>query len=323
MQKISMNFPAIVSFKIAFIALSTIIIIMLFNRVHQMNTFELKILERLKGPFKADDDEVLQVLKSNYLKEPSSNKYNLSNDHLYKLSKNYFSWPFIHRFTKLLFGKETGKFFIEAGALDGEFLSNTLWLEKDLNWTGLLIEPDPFNYGKLLTKNRKSWTSNSCISSSSYPKKVVFVSRNKRKDLITYNSWVYHGASHEYGYLPNNTDFDFYSASTLTYVSAQCFPLESYLLALNRTVIDYLSLDLQGSEIDIIKRFPFHRFIIRAMVVEHAFENYDKEFVNFITEKGFEFIACGGERDYVFINRSHFQNLNIKKENDCPIQKNI
>ena len=47
-------------------------------------------------------------------------------------------------------------FFIEAGALDGEHLSNTLYMERFLNWTGILIEADPKSYDNLLKRNRKS-----------------------------------------------------------------------------------------------------------------------------------------------------------------------
>ena len=45
-------------------------------------------------------------------------------------------------------------FFVEAGALDGEYLSNTLALEKR-GWTGMLVEPDSNNYQLLLKKHRK------------------------------------------------------------------------------------------------------------------------------------------------------------------------
>ena len=38
---------------------------------------------------------------------------------------------------------KTGGFYVEAGAYDGEELSNTLLFELYRNWTGLLVEPNP------------------------------------------------------------------------------------------------------------------------------------------------------------------------------------
>ena len=60
---------------------------------------------------------------------------------------------------KLFKGKKNG-FFIEAGAFDGQIFSNTLLLEMNYNWTGLLIEPNPEAFQELLTKNRKSYVGN-------------------------------------------------------------------------------------------------------------------------------------------------------------------
>ena len=65
-------------------------------------------------------------------------------------------------------GKKNG-FFIEAGALNGglcqlnlskriipgEGISNTLVFELRHQWTGLLVEANPFAYRELLEKNRK------------------------------------------------------------------------------------------------------------------------------------------------------------------------
>ena len=46
-------------------------------------------------------------------------------------------------------------FFIEAGAGDGELLSNTLHFEMKYGWTGLLVEPNPDFLKKLKPKNRE------------------------------------------------------------------------------------------------------------------------------------------------------------------------
>ena len=51
-----------------------------------------------------------------------------------------------------------GNFFIEAGANDGETISNTVFFELKRNWTGILIEPNPEAFQKLLAKNRQIFT---------------------------------------------------------------------------------------------------------------------------------------------------------------------
>ena len=45
-------------------------------------------------------------------------------------------------------------FFIEAGAYDGEYFSNTLFFELKQRWTGLLIEPNPDAFKRLKKKVR-------------------------------------------------------------------------------------------------------------------------------------------------------------------------
>ena len=56
-----------------------------------------------------------------------------------------------------ILNKKLGGFFIEAGAHDGESISNSLFFELSRNWTGLLVEPNPLTFCKLLTKNRKAY----------------------------------------------------------------------------------------------------------------------------------------------------------------------
>ena len=60
-------------------------------------------------------------------------------------------------------GKTNG-FFIELGACDGLYLSNTLYFEKEKNWNGICIEPNS-SYFSRLCKNRKCLISNDLIYS--------------------------------------------------------------------------------------------------------------------------------------------------------------
>ena len=66
------------------------------------------------------------------------------------------------------------RFFVEAGAYDGEELSNTLYLEIRYNWTGLLVEPNPDYHTSLVGKRRNTWILPHCLSPKKYPVVVDF-----------------------------------------------------------------------------------------------------------------------------------------------------
>ncbi len=44
----------------------------------------------------------------------------------------------------------------------------------------------------------------------------------------------------------------------------ECFPLYSILLAINRTVVDYFSLDIEGIELRVLKAIPFDLVTIKV-----------------------------------------------------------
>jgi hypothetical protein len=73
-------------------------------------------------------------------------------------------------------GKRNG-FFIEAGAWDGVHLSNSLFFERERNWSGILIEPN-FEAFRNLTKSGrrspKSWAVNACLATERQSQEVLF-----------------------------------------------------------------------------------------------------------------------------------------------------
>ena len=51
-----------------------------------------------------------------------------------------------------------------------------------------------------------------------------------------------------------------------TLITAQCFPLYSALLALNRTRVDFFSLDVEGHELKILKTIPWNKVQIKVLM---------------------------------------------------------
>lgn len=54
------------------------------------------------------------------------------------------------------------------------------------------------------------------------------------------------------------------NSEAATYVKVQCMPLFSLLTAINVTTIDYFSLDVEGSELKVLKTIPFDKVHIRV-----------------------------------------------------------
>ena len=256
----------------------------------------------------ANDQNLILYLRNNFLMAPSSLPYNLTtNKTEQKLAKGL-TWRFIDKTLKILFADQRNGFFVEAGALNGEVLSNTLRLERDQNWTGLLIEPVPHNFKELVQKRRKAWASQACLSNTKHPK-IVTMTEVRCNDSQVIPDMYARGSSYQKGY----SDNDVLKDPTLkkNFFKSHCFSLYSYLLALNVTTVDFLSLDIQGPELEVFNTIPFNKIYIRSMVIANIQNNglriVDKKFVDNIEEKGFKFIAVrgiGGSVDYFFVNQN-------------------
>ena len=73
-----------------------------------------------------------------------------------------------------------------------------------------------------------------------------------------------------------------------THNAVPCFPLESMLLALNTTHVDYWSLDVEGYELDILRTIPFDRLDINVLSVEYIHGRSGKEaYREFMDAKGY------------------------------------
>ena len=99
-------------------------------------------------------------------------------------------------------------------------------------------------------------------------------------------------------------------------ILAQCFPVYSLLLALNRTTVDYFSLDVEGYELQVLKTIPFDKVDIKVLTVEfaHTIEG-KRNLEQYMISKGYlsamEVLHPGGlATDIVFVKGEKSIELN-------------
>ncbi|KAA0186766.1 hypothetical protein HAZT_HAZT009781 [Hyalella azteca] len=141
--------------------------------------------------------------------------------------------------------------------MDGETMSNTLELEKNHGWTGLLVEVEKPSFDQLVNKHRKAWLANVCLSPHKYPTQVsgILVLTSTIED----SGFKHRAMSKLQRYRAGQP-----SLMRGIFRKVQCIPLCSLLAALNMTRVDLLVLDVEGAEMDILRNFDFDEFDIQV-----------------------------------------------------------
>lgn len=155
-------------------------------------------------------------------------------------------------------GYKRNGFFVEFGATDGVLLSNTYLLEKEFAWEGICAEPN-LRFFEQLRENRTCRVSNACIGKKS-GERVEFVLADAYGGMTRHIQSDMHHIKRQ-AYLSAG------EAVILTTVSLHDFLTQQ---AAPRT-IDYLSIDTEGSEYEILSHFPFANWDIKLITVEHNF----------------------------------------------------
>lgn len=172
----------------------------------------------------------------------------------------------------MLKGKRNG-FFVEFGATNGSDLSNTWVLEHHFGWRGILAEPATV-WHAALKANRKAAIDTRCVWSRTGDR-LEFMEADFA-ELSTLSELV-EGDFNKGGRAEGKT----YSVETVSL---------NDLLHTHKAPrdIDFMSVDTEGSEGDILKAFDFGRYDVRVMTVEHNFvEPKRREIFDLLTANGF------------------------------------
>ena len=169
-------------------------------------------------------------------------------------------------------------YFIEFGATDGVRLSNTYLLEKEFGWKGILAEPARI-WHQDLRKNRTAKIETRCVWKES-------------DAVLLFNEVVDNEHQGELSTIEAYSNSDDHAKTRAK--DSSVYPVETIsltdLLKENNAPrnIDYLSIDTEGSEYEILNAFDFEAYNIKIITCEHNFTDNRAKIHRLLVSKGYE-----------------------------------
>jgi len=195
---------------------------------------------------------------------------------------------------KIFKGKQNGTF-LDIGANDGITLSNSYFFEKALGWKGICFEPLKTAFEKL-EKCRTSININACAAGED--KMDYFLSVSGYGEMLS-------GLKSKYDerHLQRVADTVQLHGGSIKEVEVQCYDINKILEKYGYHSIDFISVDTEGNELEILKAIDFSKTHVKAITVENNFKIPD--FNNYLITKGFEKLATL-DADEVYLNKKDF-----------------
>jgi FkbM family methyltransferase len=176
------------------------------------------------------------------------------------MSKNergfYSQWGQDEFVVSILNGKRNG-YFVDIGAYDGITISNTYYLEKELDWKGLCVEANPHTYN-MMTECRNT----ECIN--------IAVAPYEKEVEILLNGWssAINDSFTSSEILKQNFESVKVNAITINEL------FERYNVPSD---FDYLTIDIEGGELEILSQLDFSRWRFKVLTYEHNSHLVDHE----------------------------------------------
>ena len=169
----------------------------------------------------------------------------------------------------LLKQKDDG-FFIELGAAHSQKISNTYFFEKYRGWKGLLIEANP-DFIQDLQSVRKNAIIEQCAVSS------------EEGELVFCAASMLGGIAKHF----NKSHKSRLGQEDFPEIKVRAYKLQTLLDKHQITEVDYLSLDTEGNELDVLQSIDYERVVIKIMTVEISYPERFSAIYHFLKEKGY------------------------------------
>ncbi len=158
------------------------------------------------------------------------------------------------------FGQRSTGFYVDVGAFDGRYVSNTYAFEQQ-GWRGICIEPHPASFALLRQMRTAVCINAACVASDEtasvtlYTEKLGFLSgldADRTEDVRR-------------RYQKRGLVFDQFQAVEVPALTLNA-ALQTHLPP--HTALDFISLDVEGTELEVLRGLDLHRYRPRVLVIE-------------------------------------------------------
>ena len=177
-------------------------------------------------------------------------------------------------------------FFLEIGAYDGVTGSNCLHFEKFMGWDGIAVEPSRTQF-RFLQKKRTCQTINKAVGFADHTVEFIEVVEGL-KQMSGVNSKEFAGTK---SFVEND------KASRM--VSYQIETVSVMEMLDGRSEVDFMSLDIEGPELQVLESIDFDALRIRVIAVENNAAGSPK-FRRFFDKVGYSYYDTVGYDEIYF-----------------------
>jgi FkbM family methyltransferase len=178
--------------------------------------------------------------------------------------------------------------YLEIGVHDGENANNTVMMDQEYGWSGVCIDPFMDNM-----ENRSCQKFYVALGSEPGEAEFRYGENGEHSVFAGLDKFA-------------TTDDNKMHKDTVGHFEMKkvpvCTPEDVFAEANLPSTIDYMSLDVEGAEMDILRSFPFDKYCVKYATIEtNNDKEKEKEMEEFMTQRGYKFEGHK-EVDHIFSN---------------------
>jgi FkbM family methyltransferase len=207
---------------------------------------------------------------------------------------------------KILFEKYFSKYtpptsqcyYFEMGAMDGITYSNTKFFEETLAWTGVLVEPNPWMYHKLVLNRPNNVVMNAICSDQTTP--VVFNICANVPAVCSLQMTK-----------PSDFDAKYYMHSQMLQVKTVPVSLDAILEKSGVPRIDLCVIDVEGHEVHVLNSFSFKVPVVMFLIEFLEDEDKNNKVIEIMQNNKYKHMGkC--QHNAVFIGEEYLKCFNLQ-----------